>query len=619
MNTHIEMVKIGRKIFTVCAIFLSCISTSFASGEASIKSYFSSDKIQKNSHVAYVIEVINGTISGTVAVPSVPGLIVQGASTRQEISSINWQTIQKFLYIVRMQPTIEGEIEIPAFDIMVNGEEMTVPAAQLTVTNNPIDPVDTAKSLVFLTVDVPDGEIFVGELVKTKINVFVAEGVKASFLGNNPVKHSENFAEKSIGAPEEQPSFCIIGNKNYRKFSWNIVLLPLKSGEHSIQYVMGIAVWTNDKMPSPTDVLGMLQPFDDAFEKMLSSRKVEISVQNPQINVNVLPLPSDPSATKFTGAVGHFRIESIDVSACQAMIGEPIVLKVVIDGVGNFGTKEPVLADDNVWQVHSPKAHFEQSDELGMSGKKTFEYVLIPQKTGVLKLPSDVQMTFFDPSEKKYVTVSRSIENEVIVARSDRSQVRDVDKQIIQQVSSEITSSMKALELTPLKVKVGNVHRNFIPITHSVLFWLCNFIILICIVIKIWRRKVFIKVNGDTHFAAIHAARLRLGKAIINMERAASYEDIVNFFAFVQYAIRECLSAGHDEGGSAITFEDIDAVMRQKNIPSELLEHVRAIYARGDAIRFGSDKTDDSSVDLKALLVEYKSVIIALRDCAKRS
>lgn len=618
MKIHTEIVKIGRNFFVLCAICFSCISIALAdSNEVPlVRSYFNNEKIQKNSIVTYVIEITNGTLSGNIALPNVDGILVQGVSTQKEISSVNWQTVQKLCYIFRMQATAEGEIEIPSFDIIVNNEKMTVPPAKLTVTNNPVDPVETAKSLVFLTVDTPNREIFVGELIKTKINVFVAEGVKASFLCNRPYKNSEDFAEKAIGDPEEQPSFCIIGNKNYRKFSWDVVLLPLKSGIDSLQYSMDVAVWSNDKIKSNSDVVGMFQSFDDIFEKMLLSRKVEFSVKNPTLDLNVLSLPIDSTVSDFTGAIGHFEIENVDVSSSQATIGEPIILKIIVSGTGNFGAKEPILAASDLWQIHSPKSHFEQSDNIGISGKKIFEYVLIPQKTGVLKLPPDVRMTFFDDLEKNFVTLTKPITGEVIIARSEKSNVVSEnlsDKLNIVDKNKENT----VLCLTPLKVNVGDVSKTFTPITHSYVFWLANLSILAFLIIKIVRRKMFIKINGDKNFAKIRAARLRFGKALVNMERAAEYKDVVNFFAFAQYAIRECLAAKQGAVGASMTFEDIAEIMRHKNINEELFEKIRVIYSRGDEIRFGSMKFDDAENDLVELLSDYKKVITSLRDCAK--
>lgn len=610
MRGYTKMVKIGKNFFVTCIFFLACSLRMFASAEPLVKSYFSSAKAKQNSSIAYIIEVSDGSVSSDIALPEVNGLVVKGVSTRQEINSVNWQTVRKFLYIFHAQVTTTNSIVVPLFDIEVNGKKVTVPSAKLEVIDGPIDSLECLRNQIFLTVDVPNKPVYVGEMCTAQINVFVADGVKASFLGNMPVKCTESISEKFIGETREQPSFFEINGVRYRKFVWDTVLVPLKSGDNDLVYTLNVVVWMSEHVPGPNDTIGLFQSFDNIFENIITSKKVELSIAGSPAKLHVVSLPDSDKFEDFSGAIGLFDITDVSTSAYQTTVGEPILLKVVVQGDGNFGTKYPSINVDDNWQVHAPRMVLEQDVSVGIKGKKTFEYVIIPNKTGAIKLPSPIKFTFFDSQKDEYVEASREVNGEVIVARDDKVTIDSVDTN-----KTEIKPNfIPEKDTFILKIEVGEINNKFSSITHNPWFWVAGILMIIFIVICVIRRKIFIRMNGNSEFASRRNSNIRLGKALINMERAVGFDDAVSFFAFAQYAIRECLSVKQGNVGAAMTFDDIAKVMLSKNVTNELFDNIREIYSKGDEIRFSEANAEIYTQDeLQDKFKSYQKIIIALR------
>jgi hypothetical protein len=82
-------------------------------------------------------------------------------------------------------------------------------------------------------------------------------------------------------------------------------------------------------------------------------------------------------------------------------------MRLNIVGNGNFDRIEaPVLKEARGWRSYPPATTFRKdaSDDLGISGTKTFEMAVIPEERKT-KMPA-FDFTFFDPVTERYVTLS---------------------------------------------------------------------------------------------------------------------------------------------------------------------------------------------------------------------
>ncbi len=163
--------------------------------------------------------------------------------------------------------------------------------------------------------------------------------------------------------------------------------------------------------PLDLDVLALVQRqrqrtgslwdlFDDPFFN--PTQAVEKHLRTNSINVNVKPLPASPDG--FSGAVGSFDVKG-EVDTREVKANEAITYRLTVSGNGNLMLIEaPEIDFPKVFEVYDPQINDKLNHtNSGISGSRTFEWVLIPRNQGNYEIPS-VKFVFFDSNTKKYVT-----------------------------------------------------------------------------------------------------------------------------------------------------------------------------------------------------------------------
>ena len=132
-------------------------------------------------------------------------------------------------------------------------------------------------------------------------------------------------------------------------------------------------------------------------------KRVPVILKSPSVTINVLPLPHTDKS--FWAEVGHYSIKvSTDKNSVKA--NDAITLTGTITGEGNIK-----LIDSLPFQFPADFDHYDPkiTDKIsvtnpGVSGSRTFTYVLIPRHQGKYTIPA-TEFTYFDPARKEYVTL----------------------------------------------------------------------------------------------------------------------------------------------------------------------------------------------------------------------
>lgn len=116
------------------------------------------------------------------------------------------------------------------------------------------------------------------------------------------------------------------------------------------------------------------------------------------LKLTVQPLPEVGKPTQFTGAVGEYQISAqVDRSAIEA--GRALTLSLQISGRGSMQTvTAPKLPAIPGVVVNGPNLV-----EGSVPTTQTYAYVLIPARSGTLRIPA-IAYTYFDPSRAVYAT-----------------------------------------------------------------------------------------------------------------------------------------------------------------------------------------------------------------------
>ena len=312
------------------------------------------------------------------------GLSIQFRGTSQSMAIINGQGSVKNTLNYSVSAREPGQYTIPAIRVRVDGAIHSTVPLQLTVTK--ADP-STQNRYAFLRLNVPKTEIYVGEILPIELQLYVidAEDLQA------PQLKSDGFViHKQLPNVRSQAQ---VGNALYVVLTFPMTISAAKAGKLNLGPAEMNLVLRMRAQPDPNDVFGFFGRY----------QRRAVSIASPSVEMNVLPLPS-PAPADFTGAIGKFNW-TVSAAPTNLNSGDPITLRAVITGRGNF---DNIKLPDLNWpdfKSYQPSSSTAIADQLGIDGSKTFEQVLVPQSASVKQIPP-LTFSFFDPDQKKYVTLS---------------------------------------------------------------------------------------------------------------------------------------------------------------------------------------------------------------------
>ncbi len=102
----------------------------------------------------------------------------------------------------------------------------------------------------------------------------------------------------------------------------------------------------------------------------------------------------------------------------------------------------------------------------------------------------------------------------------------------------------------------------------------------------------------------------KLGKAMINMERASIFGDYMNFFEFSKYAIKEAMNFPRGKDGMRITLNEVISRLEDKEASDFIISTVKEIYQFSESV----EKNEYFDGDLSEKLGVYYKVIREIKN-----
>jgi hypothetical protein len=132
----------------------------------------------------------------------------------------------------------------------------------------------------------------------------------------------------------------------------------------------------------------------------------EVAIETTPTALEISPLPKPGRPDDFSGAIGKFKMEAT-VSPKKAGPGDPVTLRVVISGQGNFEAMgAPALVGDDEWRSYPPSEKFQSSDSISYAGEKVYEFLLVA-RTDQQQTPG-ISFSYLDPDTGKYEVLTQS-------------------------------------------------------------------------------------------------------------------------------------------------------------------------------------------------------------------
>jgi len=356
----------------------------------------------------------------------------QGASKGMQTNIVNFKTSTKYTVRYTFVPQKEGELTIPALNILLGKKKtFTDPVSVKVISRkysaSPATDKPGAKEsakledLLFLKcIPLTDRDsIYIGEEIYMDIKIYSVSGL--NYEPSWPEINIENAAFRDFSAVNDKngrfepfrESVEKIRGQTFKVLIFRTALRPIASGTLSGKVLerCNVVIPNDNKGASPRR-----DPFDDFFSGGFGSpfsnyRKIEqaLTCDVPPITVKQLP---DVNGTKnFLGLIGKWTVKT-SLSQETLKTGEPVTLRVSVSGDGTTDTlKTPEL------KIEGFRAYPPEVKKSAASGKTGAEisYVLIPLQEGTADI--NLNVSYFSVESGRYVEVPFS--RKIKVEKSD--------------------------------------------------------------------------------------------------------------------------------------------------------------------------------------------------------
>jgi hypothetical protein len=345
-----------------------------------------------------------------VAVPALKNLkVVGGPSVSTQVSLVNGRMSQTKAYVWMLKPLAVGPAEIGAVQVKFTGGEATAPAITLEVAAghvrsrepavpggpfgpdpfgaNPLEEMfggrraRGAEGKIFIEAVASRSRVRVEEAVLVTYFIY-ARGVQPTDVQSGSTPQFPGFWAENVETKETPKGEQVrVDGEAFVRFPvYRKLLFPTKAGTLTIPALtLRIS-------------LGRQSLFDTGDMVERSTRPLKLEVE---------PLPA--TAADFSGAVGRFKVSAAALPP-SLRLGEAATVRFRVEGVGNLKwvDRGPELAVEGA-RVFAPQVKSDLEVRAdGVAGTKTWEYVVVPETSGRLQVPS-LAFSYFDPAEGKVV------------------------------------------------------------------------------------------------------------------------------------------------------------------------------------------------------------------------
>ncbi len=342
------------------------------------------------------------------------GGIGQGTSN-SIVRDVNGRTTVKttYTYEVVLQPTKLGTHEIEGAKIKVGNAVyeskpltmQVVKESQARQQQRAQDPFEQFRQMEEemrkqmqqrrqqQAIEIGDKDFF-GRISVSKLNPYKNEQLLITYklytknfnfgLENYEFPTQEGFWSENIEIAESsKPAIETHDGQQYQVFTIKKeILSPQQAGKLKL---------------NPFSITARIQtsPFSSPISKTIKSNAPSVEVK---------PLPKG-APTSFVNQVGDYDM-TVGFKSDSVLVDQPIDLKITISGKGNLKQlSELQMNFPEEFEVYDP----ETSNKLrvtdgGINGSKTYNYLLIPRKTGTYKI-APISFSYFDLESKSYKTI----------------------------------------------------------------------------------------------------------------------------------------------------------------------------------------------------------------------
>jgi hypothetical protein len=342
------------------------------------------------------------------------------------------------------------------------------------------------------------------------------------------------------------------------------------------------------------------------FESMFGSYETkELLISSTPLQVDIKPLPRYKGEGEFSGAVGQFKINLVGNKE-NLKANEAIDLKVEISGQGNLPLiSAPKLNFPPDLEVYDPetKNQFKNS-AAGSSGKKTFNYLVIPRHEGRYVI-EPYAFTYFDQNKKVYQTAyTDSLIFEVEAGDEEVNVIYD--------------GSQRKEEVELLENDIRFIHLNQLSLFDSdhcfygsFSFYLSIILILLSAVLLYFVSKKYKDQRSDVVGRRRSRARKLANKRLAKALKFKSSGDDKAFYEEIGNALYGYYADRYNMGTAELSLEVLLEKLATEGAETQLIDRLRNSVEQADLARYAPGSaiaTDKLFENARTIIEETESL-----------
>ncbi|MDD9951892.1 MAG: BatD family protein [Zetaproteobacteria bacterium] len=331
--------------------------------------------------------------------PEIDGLKIERGRQSSSIQIINGHTTRSIQQQYIVTPTKPGKYTIPSTVIEVEQKKYRTPEFSLDVQQ-----VSSTIS------DNKGAPLIFAERYFSKLKPFAGEPITVTtklYYRTKVLEESRNVTDKismrRIQAGKDS-GVEKIDDQQYRVIRYYDILIPLDQGKHILtgdQLQLKIAAHSHRRRSHDL--------FDSFFDRAFTEYTEKTIATNDSTLV-VRAIPPTPVGKEFSGIVGDFALKG-EISKNVTTQGDSVTLTLTLSGTGILEgiSTLPFHVADHI-RIYEDQAEGEMDLNVSkdLTSAKTFQYALVPQKSGIFKL-DPIEITVFDPNQEQFKTLSVDI------------------------------------------------------------------------------------------------------------------------------------------------------------------------------------------------------------------
>jgi len=570
------------------------------------------------------------TFYGTQNVPApdignIEGCDVRYLGPSTMMTVINGSVSTSITHMYKIQPLRMGKFQLGPFTFKYEGNTYRSNEAFLTVSEEKprearqeepkaaggqedvMDSLDL-KDRLFLTLKVGKARAYANEIIPVTIK-FYSNNLNISDI-QLPTFNQEGFSKAQFEEPKqyrERLNGLLFDVLEFKTTIFGTRPGDYKIGPAKLKCNLIVRKRTRHASPLTDDFLnepgGTGQYFDDFFTRY---ERYPIELKSDELQLALSPLPTEGRPADFSGAIGDYQF-IFDAAPKKVKGGDPITLKMEINGNGNFNTVIiPKLENTEGFRIYEPQAKTEP-------GRKTFRQVLIPESDKIYQTPRAV-FTYFDPDKREYKSIAHGpLPLEVEKVAEAPAQVIGAPQGMLPPAVSMNFGSPEEKKDAPqgdilyIKENLGRIHTKDYRIYNSFFFLLIFLVpmVMLVSVYVIYARKD--RMLRDTRYAHRTKAFKNMKHDFMKLKHRLRSNDTKGFYETLFGTLQNYLGGRLYLPVAGLTFNTVESLLSSKGVDIQVINKVKGLFEVCDRAKFALSNID--GFKMKDDMKEFEEII----------